>query len=57
MLYSLAGEGMFIADRKSGETLEYFQPGDGISAAPTVTGDGRLFVMSNRGVLYAFDLD
>ena len=21
------------------------------------TGDGRLFVMSNRGILYAFDLD
>lgn len=57
VLYSLAGEGLFIADRKSGETLEYFQPGDGISAAPTVTADGRLFVMSNRGILYAFDLD
>jgi outer membrane protein assembly factor BamB len=57
IVYSLAGDGMFIADRKTGETLEWFQPGDGVSAAPTITGDGRMFVMSNRGILYAFDLD
>ncbi len=57
LLYSLAKDGLFIADRRTGETLEYFDPGDGVSAAPTVTGDGRLFVMSNRGILYAFDLD
>ncbi|HEU0030220.1 MAG TPA: PQQ-binding-like beta-propeller repeat protein [Kofleriaceae bacterium] len=57
IVYSLARAGMFIADRKSGETLEWFDPGDGISATPTITSDGRLFVMSNRGMLYAFDLD
>ena len=48
---------MFIANRRTGETLEYFDPGSGISAAPTITGDGRLSVMSNRGIVYAFDLD
>jgi len=57
LVYSLATDGMFIADKKTGETLEYFDPGDGISAPPTITGDGRLFVMSNRGILYAFDLE
>jgi outer membrane protein assembly factor BamB len=57
LVYSLAGDGMFVADRKTGATLEYFQPGDGVSAQPTITSDGRLFVMSNRGILYAFDLD
>ncbi|MGE3543248.1 MAG: PQQ-binding-like beta-propeller repeat protein, partial [Kofleriaceae bacterium] len=57
LVYSLAKDGMFIANRRTGETLEYFDPGDGISAAPTITADGRLFVMSNRGILYAFDLD
>ncbi len=57
LFYSLANDGMFIADRRTGATLEWFDPGDGISAAPTVTGDGRLFVMSNRGILYSFDLD
>jgi outer membrane protein assembly factor BamB len=57
LVYSLAGDGMFLANRKTGETVEWFDPGDGVSAAPTITGDGRLFVMSNRGVLYAFDVE
>lgn len=57
LVYSLAQDGMFIADRRTGQTLEYFDPGDGVSAQPTITSDGRLFVMSNRGILYAFDLD
>ncbi len=57
MLYSLTNAGLFIADRKTGATLEYFDPGDGVSARPTVTGNGQLFVMSNLGVLYAFDLE
>ncbi len=57
IVYSLASAGLFVADRKTGETLEYFDPGDGVSAQPTITGDGRLFVMSNRGILYAFDLE
>jgi outer membrane protein assembly factor BamB len=56
VVYSLANAGLFVASRKTGETLEYFDPGDGISAQPTVTGDGRMYVMSNRGILYAFDL-
>ena len=57
LVYSLARDGMFIADRRTGDTLEYFDPGDGISAQPTVTGDGRIYVLSNRGIVYAFDLD
>jgi len=57
LVYSLASAGLFIAERRTGKTLEYFDPGDGISARPTITGDGRMFVMSNRGILYAFDLN
>jgi len=57
LLWSLAHDGLFIADRRTGETLQYFDPGNGVSATPTITGDGRMFVMSNRGILYAFDLD
>ena len=56
VLYSLASDGLFIAERRTGKTLEYFDPGDGISAQPTIAADGRLYVMSNRGILYAFDL-
>lgn len=57
LVYALAGDGVFVADRRTGETLEFFDPGDGVSAQPTITGDGRMFVISNRGILYAFDLD
>jgi len=57
LVYTLASDGLFLAERRTGKTVEYFDPGDGISAQPTITGDGRLFVMSNRGILYAFDLD
>lgn len=57
LLASLAHDGMFLFDRRTGEVLEYFDPGAGISSPPTVTGDGRLFAMSNRGILYAFDVE
>jgi outer membrane protein assembly factor BamB len=57
LLYTLAKDGVFVADRRTGETLEYFDPGTGVSAAPTATADGRLFVMSNHGILYSFDLE
>jgi outer membrane protein assembly factor BamB len=57
LLYSLANDGLFLANRRTGQTVEYFDPGDGVSARPTATGTGQLFVMSNRGVLYSFDLD
>jgi outer membrane protein assembly factor BamB len=57
LVYSLAEDGLFLANRKTGETVEFFDPGDGVSAQPTITGDGRLFVMTNRGNVYAFDVD
>jgi len=57
LLASLAHDGMFLFDRRTGEVLEYFDPGAGISSPPTVTGDGRLFAMSNHGILYAFDVE
>jgi outer membrane protein assembly factor BamB len=57
VLCALARDGLYLADRRTGETVEYFDPGDGVSARPVVTGDGRLFVMTNRGILYAFDLE
>jgi outer membrane protein assembly factor BamB len=57
VLWSLADDGLFLANRRTGDVVEWFDPGDGVSAQPTVTGDGQLFVMSNRSVLYAFDLD
>jgi outer membrane protein assembly factor BamB len=56
LLYTLADAGLFVADKKTGRTFQYFDPGDGVSAEPVVSSDDMLFVMSNRGVFYAFDL-
>src|SRR5262249_53965834 len=36
LIYSLASDGLFIAERRTGKTLEYFDPGDGVSAQPTI---------------------
>ena len=57
LLYALAKDGLYLARRRSGDVVEYWDPGDGVSASPAVTADGRMFVVSNRGILYAFDLD
>lgn len=56
LVYTLAHDGMFLADPASGELFEYFDPGDGVSAAPAIAGDA-LFVLTNLGVLYGFDLE
>ncbi len=56
LFYTLADAGLFVADKHSGETLQYFDPGDGFSGRPVISDD-QLFAISNRGVLYAFDID
>jgi outer membrane protein assembly factor BamB len=56
VVYTLAGDGVFLADRKTGEVYEWFNPGEGVSATPTVD-DGAIYIMSNRGIMYAFDLE
>lgn len=56
LIYALSEDGMFIANRRTGKLFQYFDPGDGISAAPAVDGD-QLYVLSNRGILYAMYLD
>jgi outer membrane protein assembly factor BamB len=57
LFYALTDAGLFVANKRTGEVLQYFDPGDGVSASPTVTLDDRLLVLSNRGVIYALDLD
>ncbi|WP_428264033.1 PQQ-binding-like beta-propeller repeat protein [Haliangium sp.] len=52
LIYSLAEDGMFVADKRTGQVHQFFDPGDGISAVPLVTAD-ELYVVSNRGILYA----
>ena len=55
LLATLSAAGLYVADRKTGHVLQFFDPGYGISAAPTAAG-GRLFVVSNSSILYAFVL-
>lgn len=55
VIYSLSEDGMFIADKRTGELYQYFDPGDGVSAPATVDSD-RLYILSNRAILYALDL-
>ncbi|MEZ4402071.1 MAG: PQQ-binding-like beta-propeller repeat protein [Kofleriaceae bacterium] len=56
LIYGLTDAGLYIADKRTGSVLQFFDPGDGVSADPVVVDDRDLYVMSNRGVLYAFDL-
>jgi len=55
LLYALSDAGLFIADKRTGEVHQYFDPGDGVSSEPTLWRD-RLFVLSNGGILYALNL-
>jgi len=56
LIFALTGAGLYIVDKRTGALLEYFDPGDGISADPVVVDARDLYVISNRGILYAFDL-
>ncbi|ACY16230.1 PQQ-binding-like beta-propeller repeat protein [Haliangium ochraceum] len=55
LLYTLGDAGMYVADKRSGEVFQYFQPGNGVSSTPLVLGND-LYVLSNRAVLYAMFL-
>jgi outer membrane protein assembly factor BamB len=55
LIYTLADAGLFIADKRSGVVRQYFDPGYGISAQPTVD-EHRMYVLSNSAILYAFQL-
>ncbi len=55
LIYTLSDDGVFIADKRTGELFQYFDPGEGVSSEPTLWRD-RLYVLSNRGYLYALNL-
>lgn len=57
LLYvSLTDAGLAIVDRGSGELVQSWNPGQGISSPPLVS-DGRLWTLSNSGVLYAMSVE
>jgi len=55
LFYSLSDAGMFIVDKATGTVRQFFDPGFGVSAPPTVADDD-LFVVSNGAVLYAMSV-
>ena len=53
---NLSEDGLFVADAATGEIVQYFDPGAGISAAPTM-GRQHMYVMSNGAVLYSLGVE
>jgi hypothetical protein len=51
----LADAGLAVLDKDSGQLLEFFDPGPGVTAPPAVS-EGRLFALSNGGILYQFSI-
>jgi outer membrane protein assembly factor BamB len=56
LLYTLSEDGVYVADKRTGEVVQYFQPGDGVSATPTLWKD-QVFIHSNGGILYAMSVE
>ena len=46
--------GLYVASAQTGELLQYFPVGRGISAAPAAVS-GKVVILSNQGFLYAFN--
>lgn len=55
LIYALSEAGLFVADKRTGEVHQFFDPGYGISSTPTVAR-GRAYVVSNSAILYAMGL-
>lgn len=56
LFFSLAADGLFVAETHSGEIVQYFDPGNGISSPPAM-GRQNMYIMSNGAVLYSLGLD
>jgi hypothetical protein len=52
LLLSAAVDGLYILDQRTGELLQYFDPGQGATARPAAQGD-RIYVLSNAGAFFA----
>ncbi len=53
---NLSEDGLFVARADTGEVVQYFDPGYGISGPATV-GRRRMFVLSNGAVLYSLGIE
>lgn len=55
MVYSLSEDGLFIADKRTGRVVQYFDPGYGISS-PASLARGSIYILSNSAILYAMTM-
>ncbi len=54
LTFTVPRGGLYILDGATGRPQGRFRPGGDVSARPTTGKDGRLFLLSQAGVLYAF---
>lgn len=53
LLVSAAATGLHVFDKKTGELLQYFDPGQGATARPSAHGS-EVYLLSNAGAFFAF---
>ncbi len=56
LIFNLSEDGIFVADSRTGEVVQYFDPGSGVSSPPTM-GRQNMYVMSNGAVLYSLGVE
>ncbi len=56
LIFNLSEDGIFVVKTDSGKVVQYFDPGSGISGAPTM-GRQNMYVMSNGAVLYSLGVE
>jgi hypothetical protein len=52
LVLSAAADGLHILDKRTGELLQFFDPGQGATARPATQGD-HLYILSNAGAFFA----
>ena len=55
LFLTVSEQGLYVIDKRDGQLVQSFLPGNGITAAPAIRGDS-MFVMSNGGILYAMSV-
>jgi outer membrane protein assembly factor BamB len=55
LLVSASEGGTYVVDRRRGKLLQFFGPGDGVTAEPVSDGK-HVYVLTNAGFFYAFTL-
>ncbi len=56
LFFNLSSDGLFVAKLDTGEIVQYFDPGYGISSPPSM-GRQHMYVLSNGSVLYSLGVE